>query len=271
MNNNQNRLKNKLLSLTTMFFILSKVLAFLITPLVWIVGLMLYSWLTKNENRKRKSFGWALALLLFFSNPFILDEFMRLWEVPAKRYEEIDKVYDAAIVLGGVLNYDEDYDRIQFIRSNDRLMQAIELYKKGLVRKIVFTGGSGRINEPDKKEGPLVKRFLLMLGLPEEDLVFENESRNTRENALFLKPILEKELPGGEYLLVTSGFHMRRALGCFREVGINPVPYTTDRNSGPRKFDIDHLLVPNSEVLSGWNTLFHEWIGYITYKLSGYI
>lgn len=253
-----------------MFFILSKILAFLITPLVWIVGLMIYSLFTKNESRKKKSFVWALGLLLFFTNPFILDEFMRLWEVPAKRYEEIDKVYDAAIVLGGIMNYDEDFERLQFYRSNDRLMQAIELYQKGLVKKIVFTGGSGSINEPDKKEGPLVKRFLLMLGLPEQDLIFENESRNTRENALFLKPVLEKEVPG-EYLLVTSGFHMRRALGCFRAVGIDPVPYSTDRYSGPRKFDLDHLLVPHSDVMSAWNTLIHEWVGYIVYRVSGYI
>ena len=253
-----------------MFFFLSKILAFLINPLVWIVGLLIYSWRTKIESRKRKSFAWAVGLLLFFTNSFILDEFMRAWEIPAMHYKEIKQPYDAAIVLGGVINYDYDYERLQFYRSSDRLMQAVELYKKGLVKKIVFVGGSGRVSEPDKKEGPLVKRYLLQLGLPAEDLIFENESRNTRENALNVKPILDKEIHNGKYLLVTSGFHMRRAMACFRKVGLDPVPYSTDRFSGPRRFDPDHLLIPGSEALFTWNMLIHEWVGYLVYKISGY-
>jgi uncharacterized SAM-binding protein YcdF (DUF218 family) len=253
-----------------MFFILSKVLSFLITPIVWIVGLLIYSWRTKIESRKRKCFLWALGLLIFFSNSFILDEFMRLWEVPAMKYEEIEEPYDAAIVLGGVLNYDENYSRLQFYRSNDRLLQALELYKRGYVKKILFVGGSGRVTEPEKKEGPLVKRYLSELGLPDDALLFENESRNTRENAVNAKAILDKEIPKGRYLLITSGFHMRRSIACFRKVGIEPVPYSADRYSGPRKYDLDHLLVPNSEALTAWNVLLHEWVGFIMYKLSGY-
>lgn len=253
-----------------MFFIFSKILAFLITPLVWIIGLLIYSWRTKIESRKRKSFMWAIGLLLFFTNSFILDEFMRVWEIPALRYEEIKQPYDAAIVLGGVMNYDQDHDRLQFYRSSDRLLQAVELYKKGLVKKIVFVGGSGSVREPEKKEGTLVKRYLLELGLPSEDIIIENESRNTRENALNVKPILDKEIPNGKFLLVTSGFHMRRAMGCFRKVGLEPVPYSTDRYSGPRKFDIDHLIIPGSEAIHVWNMLIHEWVGYIVYKISGY-
>lgn len=253
-----------------MFFILSKILAFIITPLVWIVGLLLYSFFTKNEKRKKKCFVAALIMLLFFSNPFILDEFMRLWEVPAVSQSELGK-YDAAIVLGGLIFYDEQLDRLQFTRSGDRLWQAVELYKKGYVRKIVFAGGSGSILHADIKEGPLVQRYLITLGIPAEDILVEAESRNTRENAVNAKALLDKEIPDGKFLLVTSAFHMRRSMGCFEKVGMNATPYTTDRYSGPRKWELDHLIVPNVETMMSWNTLLHEIVGCIVYKVSGYM
>lgn len=254
-----------------MFFFLSKILAFIITPLVWVIGLFLYSFFTKNEKRKKKCFGAALIVLLFFSNSFILDEAMRLWEVKAIPYSDIKQPYDAVIVMGGVLSYDEELDRLQFVRSGDRLMQAIELYKKGLVKKIVFTGGSGSIAHADIREGPLVRRYLLTIGIPDSCLVIESESRNTRENAVNTKAILNKSMPGGKFLLATSAFHMRRSLGCFKKVGIVAHPYSTDRYSGPRKWEPDHLLVPNVETMAGWNVLLHELVGCIIYKMSGYM
>jgi uncharacterized SAM-binding protein YcdF (DUF218 family) len=253
-----------------MFFILSKILAFIITPLVWIAGLLLYSFFTKNEKRKKKCFVAALIMLLFFSNSFILDEVMRLWEVPAAEQSELGK-YDAAIILGGLASYDEQLERIQFVRSGDRLWQGVELYKKGYVKKIVFAGGSGSIAHPDIKEGILVQRYLLMLGIPAEDIIVESESRNTRENAVNTKAILDQKIPNGNYLLITSAFHMRRSMGCFKKVGITPVPYSTDRYSGPRKWELDHLLVPNVETLATWSTLLHEMVGCMVYKVSGYI
>jgi uncharacterized SAM-binding protein YcdF (DUF218 family) len=256
---------------TRMFFILSKILAFIITPLTWVAGLLLYSWFTKNEKRKRKCFAAALIVLLFFSNSFILEEFMRAWEISAKPYSELKEPYDAAIVLGGVLMYDENMDRLQFVRSSDRLMQAIELYKKGYAKKIVFIGGSGSIAHAEVREAPLAQRFLLTAGIPQEDILIETESRNTHENAVNAKELLDKNVPGSKFLLITSGFHMRRSMGCFKKAGMAPDPYSTDRYSGPRHYDLDHLFIPNTEALGGWNVLLHEWVGYISYKISGYI
>ena len=68
-----------------MFFILSKILAFLIMPLVWVIALMVYAILSRNSKRKRRTFITALILLIFFSNTFILDNVMRLWEIPTVR------------------------------------------------------------------------------------------------------------------------------------------------------------------------------------------
>jgi len=252
-----------------MFFFLSKILAFIITPLVWIVILLFLAVFSKNEKLKKRTLLWALVLTLFFSNAFIFDECIRSWEIPATRYENLKK-YDAGIVLGGVSHFDKDYSRIQFQRGADRLLQAIELYKLGIIKKIIFTGGSGSVLHPDDKEGVYIKRYLRTLGIPEKDFLIEFESRNTHENALFTKQLMDKENIHGTYLLITSAFHMRRSIGCFEKVGITTSPYSTDRYSGPRKFEIEHVFIPNLSVMEDWNNLIKEVVGFITYKIVGY-
>ena len=213
----------------------------------------------------------AICLFYFFSNSFILDEFSRMWEVPATHYKDL-KTYDAGIVLGGKLSYDSDFDRIQFQRGADRLLQAVELYKTGTIKKIFFTGGSGSIEFAQMKEGMFVRRYLLTLGIPDRDIWIENESKNTRENALYSLEFLERhEFQGGKFLLITSGHHMRRALGCFRTVDIEVTPYSVERNAGTeRRFGFDHLFIPNVNTLIWWEALIHEWIGMIVYKIKGF-
>ena len=130
-----------------MFFIFSKILAFVITPLVWILTLVLFAKFSKDDKRKKNCLRWALGLTLFFTNSFIFDECARLWEIPAKNYESM-KTYDYGIVLGGMSVNDDELNRVQFFRGVDRLIQAIDLYKRGIIKKIIFTSGSGRILHP---------------------------------------------------------------------------------------------------------------------------
>jgi uncharacterized SAM-binding protein YcdF (DUF218 family) len=252
-----------------MFFILSKLLVFIISPLVWIVTLLLLSFFTGYPNRKKKYLGWAIVFTLFFSNAFVFDEFARVWETPATRYEDLQH-YEAGIVLGGMSVYNQSIDRAQFFRGVDRLIQAVELYKRGIIKKIIFTGGSGRLLHPEMQEGNYINRYLLYMGVPEKDFLIEGESQNTRENAVFTKQLLETKQVKGDLLLITSAIHMRRSLGCFNKVGINATPYSTDCYSGPRKFEFDHVFIPEPSVLYNWTTLLHEVVGYITYKLAGY-
>lgn len=254
-----------------MFFYLSKIFSFLITPIVWIFALLVFGLISKNKKRNKYALIRAVVLFYFFTNSFILEELFRLWEVRAVKYEDL-KVYDAGIVLGGILNYDEELDRIQFHRGADRIFQAVELYKTGVIKKIFFVGGSGSIEFAHIKEGMFIRRYLLTLGIPEEDIWIENESRNTRENALNAKAFLEKNnYMTGNYLLITSAYHMRRTLACFKKVGISATPYSVDRYAGShRRYALDHLLIPDVQALMGWNVLLHEWVGLIVYKISGY-
>jgi uncharacterized SAM-binding protein YcdF (DUF218 family) len=253
-----------------MFFLISKILSCFISPITWITALLLYAWLSKNDHLKKKFLKTAVILFLLFSNPFLFDEVMRLWEVPAVASESLPE-YDAGIVLGTILHYDVKLDKLQFLQQSDRLFQAVELYKKAKIKKIIYCGGTGSLMHPEEREGEWIKRYLVLIGLPEQDIVIENYSRNTHENAAFTKPVLEKVAPGGKYLLITSGYHLRRAKKCFEKEGIAVDVYCTDRMSGPRKFEIDNLLIPNAYVLANWYALNHELLGYLSYKIAGYI
>lgn len=227
------------------------------------------SYFSKEEKKKRKFLLATILLMIFFSNGFIFNTCMRLWEVPATPYSELN-TYEAGIVLGGMSVNDEKLQRPQFSRGVDRLIQAIDLYKRGIIKKIVFTGGSGRILHPEMKEGLYLKDYIIKMGVAEKDLLIESESNNTHENALFTKSLLEKEKISGRLLLITSAFHMKRSLGCFRKEGIVVEHYSTDRFSGPPKFEFDHVFIPEISALSNWTGLIHEVIGYITYKIKGY-
>lgn len=252
-----------------MFFYASKILDFLITPIVWISLLLLFALFAKDKSRKRQSLILATLLLLLFSNSFILDEAMRKWEIPARSQESLG-TYDVGIVLGGVMFYDSELERLQFHRSVDRVLQAIDLYKKGYIKKILFTGGSGSITYQDLKEAPLIKAYLLLLGIPEKDIIIESASDNTHENAQFTKEILNNRFKEQSYLLISSAFHMRRAVACFENEGIKVDVYSTDRYSGERKFMWDHAFIPNAETLQHWDTLIHEIVGYWVYRMAGY-
>ena len=254
-----------------MFFIFSKILFFLTTPIVWIISVFIYSVFTKIESRRKKSFIAGIILLYFFSNSFVLNEIMQQWEIPAKPQETLAK-YDIGIVLGGMSVYDDHLKRIQFQRGADRLFQTLGLYKKGIVKKIFISGGSGSLAYPEMKESIFIQEYLVNIGFPKGDIIIETESKNTYENAVFAKQKLEElGIGNGKILLITSGFHLRRAEACFRKAGIDFDSYSTDRISGERKFALDHLFVPTAESLFTWSALIKEWIGFLTYRIAGYV
>ena len=120
------------------------------------------------------------------------------------------------------------------------------------------------------KNGSTKAELSTKYGIPEKDIIIESESNNTRENAIFSKIILDKQLPAGKFLLITSAFHMRRAIGCFSKAGVQTDYYSTDRYSGMRSFEIDNLLIPNAASMMHWQMLIHEMIGFVVYKISGY-
>jgi uncharacterized SAM-binding protein YcdF (DUF218 family) len=252
------------------FFIFSKILAFLISPLTWVFILFIIALFAKDKLRKKKLVISAVLILYVFSNSFFVDEFMRAWEVTTPDLKSSQK-YKYAIILGGMTWYDARQDKPQFLRSADRLFQVLPLVGNKQVEKIIITGGSGSINHPEEKESAILKKYLVKCGYQDSTIIIENESRNTRENALFTKQLMDRLQIKDSTLFITSAFHLRRAIGCFNKAGIkNIVVYPTDRYSGPRKFELDHLFIPNPGALEESTLLLHEIMGWFIYRVKGY-
>ena len=254
-----------------MFFALSKLFAFFFSPLVWVFLLILYSFKTKIESRAKKLRISAVVILYLCSNSFFVDECFRLWEPTTPDYDLMNTNYQGAIVLGGIGSIDLRLQKINFGASGDRLFQTLPLYYKGRLKKIIFTGGSGSLEFPEKREAVYVEKYLKSIGFPDSVLIIENESRNTYENATFTKKILDSLKLKGPFLLVTSAYHMPRSMAVFKKAGYTSlIPYVTNRSSGKRRYTFDHLFIPNPGSMFSLELLIHEWVGYLTYKLKGY-
>jgi len=254
-----------------MFFYFSKLFAFLFSPLAWVFILLIWSFRTKSEGRARRLRITAFTILYLCSNSFLVDECFRAWEPVTPDYDLMDTKYEGAIVLGGIGDIDLRLKKINFGHSGDRLFQTLPLFYKGRIKRIIFTGGSGSIEFPEKKEALYVRRYLESIHFPDSGLVTEQESKNTYENAVFTKKTLDSLKIDGNFLLVTSAYHMPRAMAVFRKAGYkNLTPYITNRSSGVRRFTFDHLFIPNPGTLFAFEFLIHEWIGFIIYKIKGY-
>jgi len=253
------------------FFYISKILHFLISPLTWILILLLTALLLKNSRKARRVLIAAVCIFLFFSNSFIVDEFVRLSETQMVMDEQLG-TYDAAIVLGGgMVTIDRPHQRLIFWDNSDRLMQVIRLYKKGIVKKMLFSSGSGSIVYSDIREAALLKHYLAEIGIPDKDILVDSLSNNTHENAVNSAGILRDSLPQGKFLLITSALHMARAKACFKKQGIDADIFPTSKMSGKRRWDIGFLLVPDVANIATWERLLHEWLGYVVYYIAGYI
>lgn len=256
-----------------MFFYLSKILAFLTQPISWLFILLLLTGITKNVKTKQRLLILSISVFFLFGNAALVGIANRLWETPPVADCTI-KQASIAIVLGGISYYDTQLKRIHFQRSSDRIFHALRLYKAGIVQKIFISGGAAYISKSYEKESIFLKDYLLQIGVPDSVILIESESRNTFENAVFTKKILQERGHFSEkekYVLFTSGYHMRRALACFHKQGFNIVPYSVDGSAGKQNFQFDEMLIPTISSFQNWDILFHEWFGYLMYKLTGKI
>ncbi|MBR9998428.1 MAG: YdcF family protein, partial [Cyclobacteriaceae bacterium] len=214
-----------------MFFYFSKIFAFLLMPYTQMCIWFILGMTLKNKKWKRNFLLLGIFYLFFFSNRFIANEAMVMWEIPPAPIENLDTGYQVGIVLGGGMidSEREPKDRIYLNRAIDRVNHAIFLYKKGMINKILLSGGSGRLLDNDLKEARGLFDYLIFSGVNEADILIEDSSRNTRENALYSKNVLEKNgLAGKKHLVFTSAFHLRRAMLCFRKVNLNVDGFSTD-------------------------------------------
>jgi uncharacterized SAM-binding protein YcdF (DUF218 family) len=255
-----------------MFFFLSKTLSYLTQPLFLICGLLVASFFFRNTRFKKIAFRTGVILLLIFSNDFLANEVMRWWEPDITPFASIQKRYEYGIVLTGVTKAQVGpNDRVYFQRGADRITHALQLYRLGIIKKILISGGTGRLIDIGWREADELASFLKLAQVPDSVIVLENVSSNTHDSAVEVSKMMEGKTRPEECLLITSGFHMRRSRACYKKVGWNMDTFPTDPMSHERLFHPDILLVPKLEALAIWHSLFKEWVGMTAYKMAGYI
>jgi uncharacterized SAM-binding protein YcdF (DUF218 family) len=256
-----------------MFFILSKTLVFLVMPLTIVISLLLVSVFSKNNKWKKRTFYISFCMLLFFSNEFIANAVMHSWEVEARPYATLKK-YKVGIVLTGATIYGlKPDDRVYFHRGADRVIHTIQLYKLGLIEKILISGGIGRLMPTEEEpEAFKFKKVMLLAGIPEQDIIVEADTRNTAESAVEVKKLLaEFKFQESDCLLITSAFHMRRSILSYKKEGLALDSFSTDFYAHKIEFSFDELFLPQLDAMVKWNKIVKEWVGVAAYKLTGYI
>ena len=182
--------------------------------------------------------------------------------------EDLGQV-DGIVVVGGAVNSILSADRSapESGDAADRMIQFAALARRFPAAKLVFSGGPLPSLPAGPKESDWARVMFTSLGIDESRVIYEGESRTTAENALFTARLIHPA-PGERWLLVTSAWHMPRAIGAFRGAGLDmiayPVGYRTFR--GP-------ILHPYSLVdrLAMLHYAAHEWIGLVVYRLRGQI
>lgn len=243
----------------------------MVAPVSIILILMLLYFFTKVKSY----IYWAFGLLLFFTNPWIAQNVIGWYEVEPIALSKKNS-FDAIIVPSGfVTNYTVDGQlRVNFNDGNDRMLQAIDLYKRGISNRIIYTGGADTIFGAYKAESELAKAFMVKCGIPDTAIWIETKSINTFQNASFTAKMLAKKDPGflmKKYLLVTAGFHMPRALACFEKQGFEVVGYSGDLRSIRSKDTVMNTVMPSYGGLQIWTYLWKEWIGLAVYWMKDYI
>lgn len=255
-----------------MFFVLSKALYFLIQPINWLVGLLLYALFTRKARRRKNALLIATIMTLLVTNRLLFNAMVNWWEVETISFEDIQEPYDIGILVGGYSNPNVKMNDNGhgFWERADRLLQTLELYQSGKIRKILLTGGSKKLRQNSPSEALVTRDFLLGLGVPDSCIIVEPSSRNTHENALFTSRILAEQYPDARCLLITSAWHMPRAMGCFEKEGVRFTPFSVDHIGEPVQCSPATLL-PDKLGFYRWEFLIKEWIGYVAYWASGYL
>jgi uncharacterized SAM-binding protein YcdF (DUF218 family) len=249
-----------------MFYALSKIFVVFFYPLSWIFLLLLVAVITKVPHRRKRILIAAVVLLFLFSNTFLLNAFAKAWDIRTMP-PTIGKPYSCGIVLGGFASED-DRGEGYFNGSSDRFIEAAKLKTTNRVAKILISSGAAFLTEYKWNEADYVATQFKALNFADSAVLVENKSRNTLENAAFSKKVLLAHHLAPPYLLITSAFHMRRALYTFKKTGLDVVPYPCDFIAGKEKGSFLDALIPSASTLYNWNLYTKEVIGLVTYSLK---
>ena len=255
-----------------MFFAVSKILGFFALPSNFLISIGILG-LVLLVTRFRRLASWlvvtslvllAVAGLSPLGNDLILPLEQRFPPWNPSRGPP-----DGIVVLGGAITPDVSAARgvVALNQAAERITATVELARRYPNARIIYSGGSNALMFNPIPEAPFAVRELEALGVAHDRITAEEQSRNTIENAVFARLIAQPK-PGQIWLLVTSAYHMPRAIAAFRAVGFPVEAYPVDwRTRGP----IDALAPFGSlsEGLGRTDTAVHEWLGLLVYWLTG--
>lgn len=255
-------------------FIPAKLLSSVLTqPLAWVL-LLLLAGLLLLHRRRRAGTGliWSALLVLLLQGWLPLpDAILRRLEAqyPAPAAQTDLRDYAGIVVLGGALEPSYVWTGHGQPALNDaaeRMTAALPLLQRQAQLQLLFTGGEGELFADGLTEAERARIFYDSMGVPRERLLFESASRTTHENALFSAalPGVDKTRP---WLLLTSAWHMPRAMATFRQAGWNVTPWPVDYRSGQATPWTQYSLAIGA---AHWHRALHELAGLLAYRLSGW-
>ncbi|MFH1619586.1 MAG: YdcF family protein [bacterium] len=247
-------------------FVIKKLVSPFMVPPGLLVLLLLVSgaWFLRRKNLQAAVFNMSLGLLLWlFSLPPAADILLRPLEAGLHVPENPDA--DVIVVLGAGI-----YDGVPDMSGTgapqesalSRIVTAVRLQRKMGI-PVILSGG--RIFKNRDAEAPVMKRFLLDLGVPENMVFLENSSRDTIENAGRTKELCaQKQFK--KLLIVTTARHMKRAILSFRKAGIEAIPFPCGfKTSKTRRYGWADLLPTALDATAG---ALKEYLGLLFYTLA---
>jgi len=254
-----------------MFFTVSKVAGFFATPSNVVISIGCLG-LALLATRRARAGIWLIAASFVALAILGLSPIGNALMIPLEqRFSPWDAARgppDGIIVLGGAISPDLSFARNEVVlnESAERLTVAAELARRYPNARILFSGGNGELI-PGESEAPFASRLLQALAIPRDRILLEDRARNTFENAVYSKQIAQP-MPGERWLLVTSAYHLPRAMGVFRKVGFPVEPYPVDwRTRG-----LEDALRPFATAGDGLrrvDTAVREWVGLAAYWITG--
>jgi uncharacterized SAM-binding protein YcdF (DUF218 family) len=251
------------------FFVLSKILDWLLAPFSWALLLLVLALVSRARPRRALvATVLALAVLLVFAVEPVQHALNRWAEDGAPRTYRPDAVYDAVVVLGGMVDLPAMHrsGEVELDDHVDRVLTAYELVRSGRARNVLVSGGNADLRPGEPAEADVLAGVLSRWGVPASQIVVEAKSLNTRENAIESARLAAAH-GWRSLLLVTSAAHMPRALGCFRAVGLSPDTLPVDHRAVK---GLGSGWLPRAQVLSRSTDVLRELAGRLVYRAVGY-
>lgn len=196
-----------------------------------IVGLVL---LLRNKTKLAKVFlsVGVIAFVVMSMAPLKWGIYSALEEAPSK----IPTDFKYVVVLGGKIYPNEKHPISSQITPSllSRLAYAVELIKSHPGKTLVLTGNGAE----SKTEADLMEQFALKMGITKEQIVLEKKSMNTEQHPLYLKSLLQNQ----KFVIVTSAYHMPRAIKLFKAQGLEGYPAPTDYQN-KHDFSLSSLIM----------------------------